>query len=678
MEGSHTRFSSESRGILDNLDPQRFSSQIPAPISGRRRNSTASAVGGPGLTDLINKSLAKTRPENTRRPYTDSRKSLLLDSRKSLRSSQRTSLLPNNAINSGVTNATNTNNKDPRPLRDKNFQSLIQQEIFDYLQAQKYDVQANHPISLKALRQPTQKDFVFLFRWLYQRMDPGYSFTKSLVYDVYAILKTIQYPYLETINKSQISAVGGSSWPKFLGMLHWLVNTNKRLDAYLQKVDLSLVSQNTQDLTVLRQPIGTVDEQEDKQEKYELIVERLFIDYIVQSYKSFLNLDDDYTTYMKELVVGFEKFTQVIETDISNIAMSNSHLSVRYHDLVEKGKEMKVAKDKFNALQSDLTKFQNYVNAMQHKSQEWPRKLEKMEAAKHSKAEELKKTERDIAHLRELIKGKSMEIAEIDKYNGERERLTKALDTISSQIDQAVSSLKTQRRDAEGAYKTLVDVSEQYGVATDSLAMARSNVGHDTSDIQQKFSLPPNYLEKYDLSQDDSQFENLVGSSLRETIMPVLLQLNETIQSRIQNSSQENSSHEAQLETIRLEINEKTKELESLEQELSLAKARFDGFKQESHGRLLSQRIEIEKMERKLQNAKYSSHQKVVQAEQDVENTKLRYEELKLSLNREKNNLYAKVINVIDFVSTFKINVQSSVESLELLAAEKLREVQSE
>ncbi|SCU93450.1 LAME_0F03840g1_1 [Lachancea meyersii CBS 8951] len=676
MEELHKRLPGDSHGVLNNLDPQRFSSQIPAPFSGRRRNSTASAIGGPGLTDLINRSLAKTKPENTRRPYTDSRKSLLSESRKSLRSSQRTSLLHSNGININNT-TTNTNNKDPRPLRDRNFQTIIQQEIFDYLQAQKFDVQANHPISLKALRQPTQKDFVFIFRWLYQRMDPGYKFSRSIEHEVYAILRTIQYPYLETINKSQISAVGGSSWPKFLGMLHWLVNTNKRLDAYLQKVDLSLISQNTQDLTVLRQPIGTVDEQEDKQEKYELIVERLFIDYIVQSYKSFLKLDDDYEAYMKELVLGFEKFAQVIRTDINNIAMTNSDLSVRYHDLIEKGKEVKSAKDKFDALQSDLTKFQNYVSAMQHKSQEWPRKLEKMEMEKQLKAEQLKQTENDISGLRDLIKGKSMEIAEIDKHNAERERLTRALDTISSQLDQAVSSVKTQRLETEGAYRTLVDASNQYQTATESLTTARSNVGHDIGDILQKLSLPPKFIQDYEVGHHELQFDVPESPRLRETVMPVLLELNTSIQNQIQDLQLENSSYDAHLERIRLEINEKTKALESLEHELSSAKSQYDGYKQESHSRLLSQRIEIEKMERKLQNTKHSSHQKIVQAEQDVQNTKLQYEELKLAVNREKNNLYAKVINVIEFVSTFKINVQSSVEDLEFLTAEELRKVKS-
>ncbi|SCU94130.1 LANO_0E05798g1_1 [Lachancea nothofagi CBS 11611] len=666
MEEARKRISGEPQGVLNSLDPQQFSSQIPAPINGRRRNSTASAIGGAGLTDLINRSLAKSKPEIPRRPYTDSRKSL--------RSSQRASLLPpNGSYNSA--NTTNTNNKDPRPLRDKNFQIIIQQEIYDYLHAQKFDVEANHPISLKSLRQPTQKDFVFIFRWLYQRMDPGYKFSKSIEHEVYAILRTIQYPYLETINKSQISAVGGSSWPKFLGMLHWLVNTNKRLDLYLQKVDLSLIGQNTQDLTVLRQPIGTIDEQEDKQEKYELIVERLFIDYIVNSYKSFLRLDDDYDVYMKELELGFERFAQVLRSDINNIAMSNSDLSVKYQDLMDKGQEVKVAKDKFNALQSDLTKFQNYVSAMQHKSQEWPRKLEKMETEKEVKSVQLKETENQISALRELISGKNMEIAEVDRLNTERERLTRSLDVVSNHMDQTVSLVKSQKLETESAYKTLVDVSGQYEKAIESLVAARANLGHQLSSELSNLSPLQKFLQDYDVGQVESERSVPEGLHLRESIRPVLLELNNTIQIRTQNLQQENVSYEAHLESLKQEINDKTRTLESLEHELSAAKSRYDEYEQESHSRLLSQRIEIEKMERKLQNIKYSSHQKMAEAEQNVQNTRLQYEELKLSINREKNVLFTKAIHLIDYVSNFKIGIQSSIEDLEHLSIEELNRV---
>ncbi|CAR23103.1 kinetochore-associated Ndc80 complex subunit NDC80 [Lachancea thermotolerans CBS 6340] len=676
MEESRKRLSNESHAVLGHLDPQRFTSQIPMAVNGRRRNSTASAIGGAGLSELINRSMAKNKPEVPKRSYTDSRRSLIAD-RKSLRSSQRTSLLPNHGLNSA--NTTNTNNKDPRPLRDKNFQVAIQQEIYDYLHSQKFDVQTNHPISLKSLRQPTQKDFVFIFRWLYQRMDPGYKFSKSIEHEVYTILRAIQYPYLETINKSQISAVGGSSWPKFLGMLHWLVNINKRLDSYLQKVDLTLISQNTQDITVLQQPIGTIDEQEDKQEKYELIVERLFIDYIVQSYKSFLRLDDDYDQYMKELELGFEKFAQVIRSDIANIGMQNSDLSVKYQELVGKGQDVKVAKDKFNALRSDLTKFQNYVNAMQHKSQEWPKKLEKMETERENKMSQLKATENQITEFRDLIKGKNIEIAEVDRLNAERERLTRSLDSVSTDMDQAVSLLKAQKMEAESAYKTLLDVGKQYESAVESLVVARLNLGHQLNTDNRKISLPDTFYSRgYEPGQSGLDNDIPPEMDVRGTIKPKLLELNEEVRSRVQKLQQENASFEAHLENLKQEISEKTRYLESLENELSIAKSQYDEQQQESQSHLLSQRIEIEKMERKLQNVRYSSHQKIAEAEQKVQSTKLKYEELKLAVNRERNILHGKVIQLIDYVSDFKINVQSAVEDLDYLAIEELNKIKFE
>ncbi len=83
--------------------------------------------------------------------------------------------------------------RDPRPLRDKNFQSAIQQEIFDYLIQNTFEIDTNYPISLKTLKQPTQKSFVTIFKWLYLRLDPGYTFTKSIEYEVYQLLKFVTY-----------------------------------------------------------------------------------------------------------------------------------------------------------------------------------------------------------------------------------------------------------------------------------------------------------------------------------------------------------------------------------------------------------------------------------------------------------------------------------------------------
>ena len=165
---------------------------------------------------------------------------------------------PNYMLNSGTT----LNNKDTRPLRDRNFQQAIQQEIIDYLLQNKFDIETNHPVSIKSLKQPTQKGFLIIFKWLYQRIDPGHKFNRSVESDIYQILKNLQYPYLESINKSQISAVGGSSWHKFLGMLHWLVRVNMKMDQIMNKQDNDMIdNQPTQEMVSVNKPIKTQDEQ---------------------------------------------------------------------------------------------------------------------------------------------------------------------------------------------------------------------------------------------------------------------------------------------------------------------------------------------------------------------------------------------------------------------------------
>ncbi|SCW02191.1 LAFE_0F00980g1_1 [Lachancea fermentati] len=674
MSGSPRRYGQdEPNPVLSSLDPHKFTSQIPIAVNGKRRNSTTSAIGGMGLTDMINRSISKNKPEPFRRSYTDTRRSLIGD-RKSLRSSQRTSLLSLTGING---TGGHNGNKDPRPLRDRNFQIILQQEIYDYLNSQKFDIDTNHPISLKSLRQPTQKDFVFMFKWLYLRMDPGYKFTKSLEHEVYSILKTIHYPYLETINKSQISAVGGSSWPKFLGMLHWLVNTNKRLDSYLLKLDMSIMNQNTQDLTVLKQPINTPDKQEEKQEKYELMVERLFIDYIVQSYKSFLQLQDDYEPYLKEMEAGFEKFSQVIETDIGSISRQNDQLSVRYHELIERGEALKTAKDKFTALQSDLTKFQNYINGMQHKSQEWPRKLQKMEEEKLNKNSQIKDMEEEIINCRELLKERNVSIDEIDKKVSEKEKISKSLELVSTQLDHLASSARSQRLAAENAYRNFLTAVDQYRSAIESFMAIRRNLGHEVESGLFQLEIPDNLLDDDKLGLDTrSVFQS--GITINGSIRNSLLSLNSEIHERIENLQRVNASFETELDNLKEDINEKTKLLDALESELSSTRSDYEEYRQQSRSQLLSQRIEIEKMERKLQNAKYTSKQKLSEAEQKVQDTKLRCEELKLTLNREKANLYSKVIKVIEYVSNFKINVQSSIEDLEELTSKELSNIKSE
>ncbi|KAL2706814.1 putative kinetochore protein NDC80 [Kluyveromyces marxianus] len=675
MEEIRTSGAMGTEDVLNSVNPYRYTSQIP---NGKGNNNINAKINGNNtLTNMINKSIAKNMNQNG--GNNGMRNSMRLSMRNSLpRSSIGPQLSqPTPQLNSTQNSTYHNTSRDPRPLRDKNFQNLLQHEIFSYLSDQKFDVETNHPISLKSLRQPTQKDFIYMFKWLYLRLDPGYVFTKSLEHEVYSILRTIHYPYLATINKSQISAVGGSNWPKFIGMLHWLVVINKKLDECLEHLDMSINNQVTQDITVLNQPLKTVEQQEKKQEKYELMVERLFIDYITESYKSFLRLEDDYEPYLHDLELTFQRFVHIIETDIAQLTSTNEQLSVECETIVAKNYDLKTIKEKNVALEHEYKRLSHSVQNTESKSKEWPEKLKELEAEIEKKKKDIRHVSTQIDDLNAILKKKNVSGEEIENKNRESDTISKNLDTVSSRLDQFTGLVRQQRLETESVYKNLQDTLKQYKSATEGLIIARKNVGDKIPESSIQLTLPSDLMseEKIGLTVEELIGE---GKSFTESAKKNLHKIAADIQERITSIQSENSKLQESLEDLRNEITVKNEELELLEQELSSVKTEHEEFRQESQSQLLSQNITIEKLERKIQNARVESQQKISKIERDAEQTKLELEELKIQQSRQRLELHNKIIDLIEYVSNFKIKTQSSLESLQNATARELERLKNE
>lgn len=665
-----TEYGEKAKAVLDNLNPHKFTSQIPVRSQGNRRNSTNT-----GLTDMINKSIDRNSLNGSRK------KMLVTDVNEGFpggfRLSQRYSSLPsNNNTNHSLAGLTDrsdglglgsqhgSSNRDPRPLRDRNFQNAIQQEIFDYLSQHRFELETNLPISLKFLKQPTQKGFVIIFKWLYLRLDPGYVFLKSFEHEVYQVLKTLQYPYLETINKSQISAVGGSSWPKFLGMIHWLVRINLKLDQSLNKLDQNIINQNTQELTILNHPLKSLDEQDQKQEKYELMVEKLFIEYVIDSYKSFLKLEDDYSPYMEELQLGFNKFTHIIETDISNLGAQNEKLYVDCQERAKRNEKIGIATAKCKALKSDLTKFQNYVNTMESKSHEWPTKLEKMKHESSSKNEQIYQLEEKVHELKDILSRKGVSMASIDEKIKVRETINSELDSTSEQLDHLVGLIKSERHQTESIAANMMSTVRQYNSAIVNLINSFNQHGENIDESLFKINIREDVLEE---KTEAIKYDSLLppGFTIKETLKEDLSKLYHHIEGKVIKAQEKNSFLEKHLMDLRELINEKTNYIGSLELELSKANSDYELTMQESESSMLSQKIEIEKLKKKIQDSRDIVQEKVSEAEQLLENKKLQYEELLLNVNRQRISLHAQVIEIIEYASNFKITIQGMLENAE-------------
>lgn len=688
----------EESSVLSRLNPHQFTSQIPQhPLSQnmqRRRNSASN-----GLNDMMkiykpgdkNGSVNKNTKRYMRSTVTGASGIFPTNSGLS-RGKMSHSELPNNlraslpVIERDIISDTqkkyvpptpqHMGSRDPRPLRDRNFQSAIQQEIFDYLTQNKFDIEMNFPISLKTLKQPTQKSFVVIFKWLYSRLDPGYVFTKSIEYEVYQILKILQYPYLETINKSQISAVGGSGWPKFLGMLHWLVIINTKLDKCLANLDQNLLNQQTEEVTMLNKPVQNIEDQEVRLEKYELMVERLFIDYITESYKTFLSLKDDYSEHMSELQQGFDRFLHVIKMDIDNIQSQNEKSFGLFEGTKKRIEDLKIAREKSTALNGDVGKFQEYIDTMKAKSEDWPNKLAKIEDELNEKGDTISNVKDEINSLEQSLKTKGLSVELIEQKNNEKSVLTKELGEIADIADELVSQVKTKKLENEKIYHTFQDSVRQYNEILLDFASLRSALNHPINVEELKITIPEQLSVPN--TQTSLTIEQLFPEtpSMKELFKQKLSQLNDQIVSRIEILKLENRDLEETIRSISDDINSKSKSNENLEVILAKLNSDLKNAKQENRTHILSQNLEIEKLERQILDGNKSLESKLAKAEKQVEN--LEEEKRDLIQNNEaiKNELTVKVKNLIDEAHDLRTSVKDSTSRLKEIIIKELEELE--
>lgn len=119
--------------------------------------------------------------------------------------------------------------KDPREVRPKRAQERHAEDILQFLSTHQCPFQ----LSLQNLLGPTSTHFSQIFGFLTKLFDPSINFGAppargqpkvKFEDEVLATLRTVQYPFTDSITKSHLQSIGSmQSWPNMLAMLHWLV-----------------------------------------------------------------------------------------------------------------------------------------------------------------------------------------------------------------------------------------------------------------------------------------------------------------------------------------------------------------------------------------------------------------------------------------------------------------------
>lgn len=325
------------------------------------------------------------------------------------------------------------------------------QEMLDYLTQHNFELEMKHTLSQNVFKSPTQKDFNFVFQWLYHRIDPAYRFQKNIDAEVPAILKQLRYPFEKNITKSQISAVGGQNWSALLGMLHWMMQLAQMLDRY---------------------ETGEYDDA-CAEAGIDVSGDRIIFRFLSGAYRDWLQVDDGddenddgadqlLIPHIQAMAAEFERGNQRYSEEMKILEAEHASLSKQIAE-AEKGiPDVAKLEEHFKILQDDIRKFEEYNASIEGKVAKYESKIKFLTDELERTETELKEAEQEKLNLQESVDRQGITIQDIDRMNSERERLQKGVEATSSRLDETKRKSQEKESEANRMLEELERAAEKY------------------------------------------------------------------------------------------------------------------------------------------------------------------------------------------------------------------------
>lgn len=339
--------------------------------------------------------------------------------------------------------------RDPRPLKDRSFQARIGQELLDYLSQHNFEMEMKHTLSHNIIKSPTQKDFNYIFQWLYHRIDPSYRFQKNIDQEVPPILKQLRYPYEKSITKSQISAVGGQNWSTFLGLLHWMMQLARMLEGY---------SNNRYDEACAE--VG-VDVDGD----------HIIFNFLSAAYRDWLAMDEDtedadaekvLAPHVQDMSMAFERSNSKYTSELEMLEAENARLLKEIEDLEKSTPDPRMLDDHYKIMEEDKAKFEEYNDIATSRADKNDNRSAILQEELDKLMEELKEAEEERRALQKEVDDQGISMQDIDRMTSERERLQKGIESATQRLEECKKRVADKETEASSKLDELERLVDRY------------------------------------------------------------------------------------------------------------------------------------------------------------------------------------------------------------------------
>ncbi|GKU00971.1 unnamed protein product [Fusarium langsethiae] len=566
--------------------------------------------------------------------------------------------------------------RDPRPLKDRSFQARIGQEIMEYMVQHNFEMEMKHVLSQNVLKSPTQKDFNYMFQWLYHRIDPSHKFQKNIDQEVPPLLKQMRYPFERSITKSQIAAVGGQNWSTFLGLLHWMMQLAQMLDGYVNcQYDEACME-------------AGIDVSGD----------RIIFDFLSSGYRDWLAMDEDLgdeeaervlAPHVQSMAAAFERSNSKYTSELDALEAENARLLKEIEDLEKSTPDPAVLDHHFKIMEEDKIKFEEYNALAMQRSEKYESRSQVLQEELDKLLEELQEADEERRSLQKAVDAQGISMQDIDRMTAERERLQRGIESAGQRLEEVKKKVSEREAEASRKLDELEQMVDRYNTMAYQIALIPSTAANakgrefelqvtvaDDSDFTSsimKGSSGPSSADRLVVDATTGhQAGHILNLDLRGKIRSSFISLRKEISDRRATAMDEMIKDHDLLDGIKEAIEDRRGEVEALNHRVRAAEEEYEKTKEVTTAQKLASDAHIEKMEKELSRMRAGLSENVQILEQREINTTIEYEQLVLQANALREELHTEIDRMLNDVIKFKIHVQKSLDDYEGFVTEEL------
>ncbi|THH14706.1 hypothetical protein EW146_g5652 [Bondarzewia mesenterica] len=525
--------------------------------------------------------------------------------------------------------------KDTRPLRERQYQSKMRQDIFALLQSTSYDISMQTLISING------RDYRGIFNHLVLLLDGNYPFDPKLRFEdeFLPALKALQYPFVNQLDTKWLAAPASMhSWPALLGVLHWLAMMCKGRLHYLESMHWTLLDS-----------VDVPDIFDDQHHHNTLAFE-----HYSEAYEVFLSGVDDYSAQERALEARYDKKNESVLMELEEQKKLLNDAQIEYARLMSEAPPIEKLQDTNKSLKRDREKFQQVITRWEGRKKKLIDSIAKEKAELAMRANYLEEVKAEQGKLSDIVREQNLSPEEVIRMNTEHEQLSRNLEDLRHKIAESSKLILS----LEVTVTNRASAAEE---ALDAYTNLLSTLG--------LFPPLPRPYEDIDLTLElntaaSNPQQLLLGADIRRVIKPTLSGIAESKRNERANIESERIKVDNDLDQLVLECENMEEEIHEIEKKVGALNEQAEELREAAQQEAHVNNAEAARLERELAQARTAALAHGVGVKSRLQGLQIAYREQIEKVARLKDETVRAIVKNSSDIAMFKESISQQLKDL--------------